>query len=124
MAEVYFKMGCWKSRSKLIKKPQPSSQVFSEWQLSYIYALKEDYPSVMKWIDLYIANEPSKSRQAGGHWWKGWYHYLLGRYDLTQHDLLLTKTVAETGDSDFWLNAIDWLKGWIFYDRGEFELSK
>ncbi len=62
--------------------------------------------------------------QAGAHWWKGIYHYLLGRYDLTIHDLNLTKTTAEMAESDFWINAVDWLKGWIYYDRGKFDLSK
>jgi serine/threonine protein kinase/tetratricopeptide (TPR) repeat protein len=124
MAEVYFKMGLLDKALETYKRASAIKPGFSDWQLSYIYALKEDYPSAMEWIDLYIANEASKSRQAGGYWWRGLYHYLLGRYELTEHDLILTKVVAETGDSDFWLIAIDWLKGWIYYDRDEFELSK
>ena len=86
---------------KVYEKASALKPGFSDFGISYIYALKEDFRRAMFWIDRLIADAPSKYDQAGGYWWKGFYHYFLGRFDLTLLDLEQVKISAEIGETEF-----------------------
>jgi len=125
IADLYFRMGklddaILKYKEALNIKPDFGA----EWAISYLYALKEDYPATMMWLDRYIVAAPSKDIKAYGYWWKAFYHYWLGNWTQTLHNLQMTTEMAEAADNDFWVAGVEWMKGWTCYDRGEYDLSQ
>ena len=67
----------------------------SELNIAYIYALKENYTETMKWLDNFIASNPSPGTKAYGYMWKGIYHAFLGHYNQALIDLGKTQELTE-----------------------------
>jgi len=124
MGEMYLMMGkldeaIAKYKGALEVKPDFGSG----WAIAYIYALKEDYAEAMKWIDRDIAVAPSPGIRAEGNFWKGFYHYWLGSSEQSLSDLHRAVDLAEEVGNVFWKANVEWMKGWIYYDREELKLS-
>jgi tetratricopeptide (TPR) repeat protein/tRNA A-37 threonylcarbamoyl transferase component Bud32 len=125
MAEIYLRMGKLDEAIAKYKEALEVKPDFgSDQTIAYIYALKEDYTEALKWIDQFIAVAPSQSVRAKGHLWKGFYHYWLGSLDQSLSDLRRAAEMAEAAGNELAKARADWMKGWIYYDRGEFELSR
>ena len=92
--------------------------------ISYAYALKEDYTEAMKWADQYIERTTSLGRKAEGYIWKGFYHYWLGNFDQSIRDLQNAIDLAGELGNKFWIAVAEWLNGFIYYYRGDFELAR
>ena len=124
MAEMYLRMGkldeaLAKYREALEVKPDFGS----DWEIAYIYALKEDYAESMKWIGQFMARAPSPGVKAEGYVWKAFYHYWLGDFDQALTELRRAEEIANSVGNDLWRAWTDYMRGWIHYDRGEDELS-
>jgi len=125
MAEIYLKMGRLEEAIANYKEALEIKPDFgSDWTIAYIYALKEDYSEAMEWIDLHIARAPSAGVRANGFFWKGFYHYWLGNLGRSLSDLHKAANLAEEVGNDLLKALTDWMKGWIYYDRGELEDSR
>lgn len=125
MAELYFRMG---KLDEAVAKYQEALEVkpdfyMADWSIGYLYAFKENYSEAMKWLDQFIAH-PSPGQKAQGYVWKGFYHYWLGRLDEFQSSLFKAANLAKSVGNDLWIANTDWIRGWIHYDRGEFELGQ
>lgn len=92
--------------------------------IGYIYALKENYPEAMKWIDKYIAMIPASGSKTSGFLWKGFYHYWLGSLGQSLVDFQRAADTAEASGDDIGKALAEQMKKWIYYDRGELELSR
>jgi len=126
MGEIYLRMGrldeaMAKHKEALEVKPD---WFWECWNIGYIYALKENYPEAMRWNDQFITMAPSPGVSATGHFWKGFYHYWLGSLEQSLSDLRRTTELAEAVENEWWKAYVEWMKGWIYYDRGELELSQ
>jgi len=99
---------------------------FSEVSLKigYIYALKEDYREAMKWVDKDITLATSPGTKRAGYLFKGFYHFWLGNLERSLIDLQKTEELAEAAGSITGKAYGELLKGWIYYDRGELDLSR
>ncbi|MFB0565248.1 MAG: protein kinase [Candidatus Aminicenantaceae bacterium] len=125
MAEIYLRMGRLDEAIAKYKEVLEIKPDFgSDWNLSYIYALKENYTEAMKWIDQHIAMSPSSGRRANGFLWRGFYHYWLGSLDQSFRDLSRAADLAEEVGNEDQIAFIEWMKGWIHYDREEFDASQ
>ncbi|NIM89848.1 MAG: protein kinase [Candidatus Aminicenantes bacterium] len=125
MAEMYLRMGkldeaLVKYRETLEVKPDFGS----DWEVAYIYALREDYSESQKWIAQFLAKAPSAGAKAEGYVWKGLYHYWLGSFDQAMIELRRAEEIAESVGNDLWKAWADYVRGWIHYDRGEYEPSR
>ncbi len=125
LAELYFQMGrledaAAKYQEALAIKPE----FFSSLPLAYIFALKEDYASAKEWIDQFISMSTSPGDKAAGYIWKGFYRYWLGNLDHSLGDIRKAITLADSVGNELTKARANWLLGWIYYDRGELELSR
>ncbi len=125
MGELYFIMGRLDDSIEKYKEALRIKPDFgSDLMLSYIYALKEDYPEAMNWIDRYISMVPSPGRKAGGYLWRGFYHYWLGNSQDCLNELLTAWDRAEQIENESLKAAIEAVRGYVYYDRGDFERSR
>jgi tetratricopeptide (TPR) repeat protein len=125
-AEAYFLMG---RLDEAIDKYKEALEIKPDWletslKIGYIYALKEDYPEAMKWVDKDIAIATAPGTKREGYMYKGFYHFWLGNLEGSLIDLQKAVDLAVAAGSITGKAFGEWFKGWIYYDRGEYELSR
>jgi len=125
-AEAYFLMGRLDEAIAKYKEVLEVKPDFSEVSLKigYIYALKEDYPEAMKWVDKEIAMATFPGAKREGYLYKGFHHFWLGNLEKSLIDLQKAKELAEATGSVTGKAYGELFKGWIYYDWGEYELSR
>ncbi len=125
LAEACFRMGRPEEAIATFKealdiKPDFFSSIFN---VGYIYALKEDYPEAMKWVDKFIAMAPSPGTKRAGYLFKAFYRYWLG--SLEEFNFYLREAEKSSAPGNVWgLPFMNWVKAFICYDRGELEQSR
>ncbi|MDH5385972.1 MAG: tetratricopeptide repeat protein, partial [Candidatus Aminicenantes bacterium] len=125
MAELYFQMGeLDEAIAKYKEALEVKSDFGSDWQIGYIYALKENYPEALKWNDLFVANAPSPGLKAEGLLWKGFYHYWMGSLDRSLINLRKAADLSNTVGNEELIAYTEWMNGWIYYNKGEVELGQ
>lgn len=125
-AEAYFLMG---RLDEAIAKYKEALEIKPDWlgaslKIGYIYALKEDYPEAMKWVDKDIAIAISPGAKREGYMYKGFYQFWLGSLEKSLIDLQKVEELAEAAGSVTGKAYGDWFKGWFYYDRGAYALSR
>jgi len=126
MADAYFQMGrldeaIAKYKEALEIKPD---FLISYLKIGYILALKEDYSEALKSVDRYIAMAPSPGIKRFGYLYKGFYHNWLGSLEKSLINLQEAADLAEAVGDVFGKAYVELSKGWIYYDWGEYELSR
>jgi serine/threonine protein kinase/Tfp pilus assembly protein PilF len=124
IAELHFRMGKLELAIAKFKEALAIKADFgSELKIAYIYALREEYDEALKWIGQFIAQAPSKGLKHEGGWGEGFYLFWLGKIDLS---LTRFQRLFNTLDAaDMYVKAtVDWMMGWIHYDREDLNLSQ
>jgi tetratricopeptide (TPR) repeat protein len=125
MAELYLRMGKIDQAIAKYKEALEAKPGFSSaWRLGFAYGLKEDYVNALNVFDQYIATSQSPGLKARGYMWKGLFHYITGRMKQYQIDFNKGVELAKTTGFDNNIAIISMIKAWIFYETGEFELSR
>ena len=125
MGSVYFNMGKLDEAIAKFKEALEVEPGFgSNWEIAYIYALKEDYPEAMKWVDQYITMQSSPAQRAEGFLWKGLYYYWLGSLDRSLSELDRAANLWKAVGNEEWVAFAGWMKGWVYYEKGKFELAR
>ncbi len=123
MGDMHFLMGRLDDAiAKYLEALEVKPGFGSSWKLAYVYALKEDYPEAMKWVDQFIETAPSPGIRGEGYWWSGRYHHWLGELDEALSELDRSVEFAEVAGSELKAD-VEWMKGWIYCDMGQLELS-
>ncbi len=123
LGDLYFRMGKYEAAIEKYREALKIRPDFgSTCRISYIYALNDNYPQAIKWIDDYIASAYSKGMESTGHQLKAIYHYLYGNVrqaldDLDRAQALLAQENAYDGVNDIYRARI-----WICYDWGKEDL--
>jgi tetratricopeptide (TPR) repeat protein len=125
LAEAHFRMGrldeaMARYKDALEIKSDFDSALFG---VGYIYALKEDYPEVMRWFDKLIAVAPL-GIQLNAYLWKGFCRYWLGSLEGWSFYLRKAEELSEEPGNAGYLPLINWTKAFISYDRGELDKSR
>jgi tetratricopeptide (TPR) repeat protein len=126
MGEVYLRMGkldeaIAKYKEVLEIKPDFYTTCLS---IGYIYALKENYPEALKWVDQEINTALSPGVKSFGYFNKGFYHSWLGSFEQSLREFRRASDLAEEMRNEWFKAWIEFLKGYVYYDMGEPELCQ
>jgi len=126
MGELFFRLGRLDEAIEKYKKALAIKADFSEsaFSISYICALKEDYPSTLEWIDRLISEAPAPGLKSGGCLWRGIYLFLLGRHKEAEAQMSTAQNYAQEAKNPFHEFMIAYTKGWMGYDRNNFDSSR
>ncbi|MFC2084999.1 protein kinase [Bacteroidota bacterium] len=124
MAELYVRMG---NLDEAIEKYKEALEVKpdfgSESKIAWIYGFKGERDKEIEWVDRFITNAPSTGIKARGYWQRGLSSYLLGNFDQALIDLKTSEDLAETVKYETAYRLSQWLKAWMYYEKGDFDLS-
>ena len=126
MGYAYFRMGklddaIAKYKEALAVKPDFEFSVFS---IQYVYALRQEYSEAMKWLDHLIRVAKSPGIKAMGYCIKGFYYSWLGSLNKSLRELQEADKLAQEIESEDYKAFTAYIRGWIYYDRGEPGLSR
>jgi serine/threonine protein kinase/tetratricopeptide (TPR) repeat protein len=124
LAEAYFRWGrldeaVAKYKDALKIKPDLYSSIFG---IGYIHALKEEYDEASRWFDRFIAVAPPGIRKEG-YLWRGFCSYWVGNLEGLNSYLRQAEEMSEPG-LEYWRPFNNWMKAFLYYDRGEFDQSR
>jgi len=125
MAEAYYLMGrldesIAKYKEALTIKPDFLSQL----SIAYVYALKEDAPEAMAWVDRYIAAANTSGPQGTGYFFKGFYQGWLGSFESGLKSLEKSRELLRSAGNrkgEAWVN---WIKAFAYLTKGQLDLSR
>jgi serine/threonine protein kinase/tetratricopeptide (TPR) repeat protein len=125
MGEIYFRMG---KLDDAIAKYKEAIEIKPEfgaaWQLTYLYALKENYPEALKWIDYYLEQESSPGRKAAGNIFKSFLQIVTGQFSLSLDSIQKTiKFTKETESLDQESVALE-MRARAYFFQGDHELCQ
>jgi len=124
LAEAYFWMGSLDDALATYKQVLEIKPDFEgpDFSLGYIYAVKEKYSEALSSFDKYIALVPPGLRREG-YLWKAFCRYWQGNLKDCNDHLREAAKLSEPG-YQWGLPLINWLKAFLYYDRGELEQSR
>jgi serine/threonine protein kinase/Tfp pilus assembly protein PilF len=126
IAELYFRMGRFDEAKA---KYQEALEIRPDFTgscrgLAYIFAFQENYAEARHWLNEFIARAPTPSEKMEGYWLMAYFDYFLGRWDESLAGFLGIKEHAEKAGSSLVAAATDWMMGYIYADRGEYDLAR
>lgn len=126
MGEVYFIMGRLDESLAKYKKALEVDKDFymAIHSIGYILAFEENSSEAMMWFNRFIEQAPSTGTKAQAYTWRGFYHYWLGQTGKAFSDLQVATELAKSVANEEWVGNIHRLLGWIYYNRGELQLSR
>jgi serine/threonine protein kinase/Flp pilus assembly protein TadD len=125
LAEQYLRMGRLDEALENYKKAmEMQPDLGSAFRIAYIYALKEDYPQALKWIDSFIDHAPSAGIQAEGYYFRAIYDFMLGKKEQAFLDLGKGAESADKVGNEPRKADMNFVRGCIYYDLGNFDTAK
>jgi len=124
LAETYF----WQGRlDEAIAKYKDALEIKPDFgginfKVGYIHALKEEYSEAIRWLDKSIPMNPP-ALQPEGYLWKGFGRYWSGSMEDWSFYLRKAEEISEELGNTIDLKLINWIKAFIYYDRGELDQS-
>ena len=92
--------------------------------ISYIYALKEDYATALKWTEREFEIAPSPGMKSFGLWWKCFFLFWQGRYAQSYKELQKSLNIAKSIKNEEFEAWIELLNGYVLQKMGELEQSR
>ncbi len=125
LADIYFFMGRLDEAIAKYKEALEAKADFlsSSMKIGYMYALKEEHPEAIPWMDRQIVMSSSPGIKRRGNLFKGFYCCLLGSFKECNSYLHEAERLSQPGD--VWgLPFINLVKAFIYYDREDLEQSR
>jgi serine/threonine protein kinase/tetratricopeptide (TPR) repeat protein len=126
MGEVYLRMGKLDeamAKYKEVLEVKPDFLI-TRLSISYIHALKENYTEALKWVDRQIYMTPYQEMKIFGYLTNGFYHSWLGSFDQSLREFAKASELSEETKNEWFKAWIELVKGNVYYEIGELELSQ
>ena len=125
MGDLLWKMG---KLDEAIEKYRKALEIKSDtWyaaaKIAYIYAMKEDYPQVHDWLKTTFEAAPSEGMKVIINWIIAFMDHLYGKSDQALRLIGITAAKATEYDNDLYYMGSFFLKAFIHYDLGEYEIA-
>jgi tetratricopeptide (TPR) repeat protein len=126
LADAYFQTGqIDEALTQYMKITETYPEFYSSnMDISYIHALKEEWDKAIKWIDQYIFYAPSLVLKGRGSLFKGLLLSWSGRFENALKELDIASNLAEAAENGFLKAQAEWMKGCVYFDRGEYDRSR
>ena len=125
MGELFFRMGKLDEAIEKYNETLAVDPNFGcESRLAYIYALKQNYPEARRLIDRYMNRAPTAGIKAEAHIWSAVFHFIQGQREKAFDDLNRAEEWADQAGSGPRKASLDYTRGWMFDELGEWDLSK
>jgi len=123
LAYLLYKMGRIDNAIDQIKKSiKIDISIGGNGILPGLLFMKEEYAEAMKWKEKILKTRKTESLRRASLWWKSFGLYWLGS---KKQALEILKTYEHNEQLEKrWIARADWLKGWIYYNKDYYELSK
>jgi serine/threonine protein kinase/Flp pilus assembly protein TadD len=108
-------------RAALAIKPDFYSSLLG---LAYVSSLKEDYGGADRWLDQFVKVAPTQPVKFEGLWFKNYIDFLLGRLNYSLTGFLRLRNEAQRLRFDFGVAAVDWITGYLYCDKGQWEKAR
>ena len=92
--------------------------------LAYVRCLQERYDEARRCLENFVARSVSPSAKAEAVWVKAFGDYLLGRWDEAMRAYLALKEQSGPAGSGYLEATVNWVVGFIYTDRGEFDRAR
>jgi len=126
IAEMYLRMGKLDEAVAKYKEALTARPDFyiSCGSLAYVHALREEYGEANKWLEELVARAPSPTAKTEARALKAFFDYLQGRWDDSLTAYLSMKRQAEQSGTELIVEMINWITGFIYADRGDYDLAR
>jgi len=125
IAEVYFRLGKFDQAKAKYREALDIRPDFSSSRgLAYIFALEENYAETRHWLEEFMTRAPTPSEKMEAHWLNAYFDYFLGRWQDSLAEYLVLKEQAEKFGAGFMVAVTEWIMGYLYNDRGEFDLAR
>jgi len=123
IAELNLRMG---NLDEALRKYKEALEIKPDFYLSclsiaYIYALMENYSEAMRWVDEVPARASSDGAKLDQHAVKAFFYYWLGNKDQALAELKIHAVLAASLGSPGPQALNAWLRGWVYFDCGQFD---
>lgn len=126
MSCAYFMMGNLDeaiAKAKVAVELKPDFY-WSLLNLGYYYAYKQDYSEAIKWLDRLTAVSQAPGHKFEGHYCKGFYYYWLGSLSRAMSELQMAEELAHETGYEGGKAYVDYLRGWVYLEKGDLDLSR
>ena len=126
LGEIYYRMGRIDEALAQFKEAVRVKPDFYNpyHRLAYIYALKENYPSTVDWIDKGTSAALSPGWKMQSHFMTAFIQYWLGEYEASLSSLQKAAASAEELGNVWMKDFVDSISGWICLEKGDLEMSR
>jgi tetratricopeptide (TPR) repeat protein/TolB-like protein len=126
LAALYYSMG---DLDKAIEKFKEALAIKPDFftsliQIPHVYALKEDYPEAVKWLDRLQSIVDAPGLRLQGYIYLGFHDFWRGRPAKALGELQKAEEIAKGIGNRGAVAVADYVRGWIALDQGDFEASR
>jgi tetratricopeptide (TPR) repeat protein len=126
LAEAYFRMG---RLDEAITKYKEALEIKPDFlttlcNMPYVFALKENYSETIQTIDRFINFASAAGNKSKGYLLRAFYYFWIGRIERSLIDLKKAEDTAQEVGNDSGIALIEWCRMWIYYEKGDFDLSR
>jgi serine/threonine protein kinase/Tfp pilus assembly protein PilF len=97
---------------------------WSQITIQYYYAFNQDYIEARKYLDRFISTAEMPGIKWEGHCCKAFYDYWLGSFNSCLGELQKAEEITQETQNEVQKGFIDYLRAWVYLEKGDFELSR
>jgi len=126
LAELYFRMGEFdKAEAKYREALEIRPDFYASCNgLAHVFAIQENYPEALRWIEEFSKRAPLGLEKVEGRWMKIFYEYFLGRWEESRTALESIRGQAEKANLSMVAAFTDWMMAFILADQGEYDQAR